>query len=114
QAEITELREQLAPIELPEEVRKQADRELGRLERLQPAMAEYGVVRTYLEWIASLPWGTPTEDNLDLRNAREVLDADHYDIEKVKDRILEFLAVRSLMGGRDSSHRGSILMFVGP
>jgi ATP-dependent Lon protease len=109
-AEAKELREQLEAINLPEEVSKQVDRELGRLERLQPAMAEYGVVRTYLEWIASLPWDTSTEDNLDLRHAREVLDADHYDIEKVKDRILEFLAVRSLK----PDARGSILMFVGP
>ncbi len=110
QAEATELREQLAAIELPEEVRKQVDRELGRLERLQPAMAEYGVVRNYLEWIASLPWDTSTEDNLDLAHARAVLDQDHYDIEQVKDRILEFLAVRSLK----PDARGSILMFVGP
>ncbi len=95
-AEAKELREQLEAVNLPEEVSKQVDRELGRLERLQPAMAEYGVVRTYLEWIASLPWDKSTKDNLDLRHAREVLDADHYDIEKVKDRILEFLAVRSL------------------
>jgi ATP-dependent Lon protease len=109
-AEAKELREQLEAINLPEEVSKQVDRELGRLERLQPAMAEYGVVRTYLEWIASLPWDTSTEDDLDLRHAREVLDADHYDIEKVKDRILEFLAVRSLK----PDARGSILMFVGP
>ena len=109
-AEAKELREQLEAITLPEEVSKQVDRELGRLERLQPAMAEYGVVRTYLEWIASLPWDTSTDDNLDLRHAREVLDADHYDIEKVKDRILEFLAVRSLK----PDARGSILMFVGP
>jgi ATP-dependent Lon protease len=109
-AEAKELREQLEAINLPEEVSKQVDRELGRLERLQPAMAEYGVVRTYLEWIASLPWDTSTEDNLDLAHAREVLDADHYDIEKVKDRILEFLAVRSLK----PEARGSILMFVGP
>ena len=100
QAEVNELREQLDAIELPEEVRKQVDRELGRLERLQPAMAEYGVVRSYLEWIASLPWDTSTEDNLDLAHAREVLDEDHYDIEQVKDRILEFLAVRSLTAGR--------------
>ena len=109
-AEAKELREQLESIPLPEEVSKQVDRELGRLERLQPAMAEYGVVRTYLEWIASLPWDILTVDNLDLRHAREVLDADHYDIEKVKDRILEFLAVRSLK----PDARGSILMFVGP
>jgi ATP-dependent Lon protease len=110
QAEVTELREQLAAIELPEDVRKQADRELSRLERLQPAMAEHGVVRGYLEWIAALPWDKSTEDNLDLAHARKVLDEDHYDIEQVKDRILEFLAVRSLK----PDARGSILCFVGP
>ncbi len=110
QAEVNELREQLAAIELPEEVRKQADRELSRLERLQPAMAEHGVVRGYLEWIAALPWDKSTEDNLDLAHARKVLDEDHYDIEQVKDRILEFLAVRSLK----PDARGSILCFVGP
>ena len=101
--------------DLPEEVSKQVERELGRLERLQPAMAEYGVVRTYLEWIASLPWDTSTEDNLDLAHAREVLDADHYDIEKVKDRILEFLAVRSLIARRGPSAAGRLdPLFVGP
>ena len=110
QAEVSELREQLAAIKLPEEVRKQVDRELSRLERLQPAMAEWGVVRSYLEWIASLPWDKSTEDNLDLEHAREVLDRDHYDIEQVKERILEFLAVRSLK----PDARGSILCFVGP
>jgi ATP-dependent Lon protease len=110
QAEINELREQLAAIELPEEVRKQVDREIDRLSRLQPAMAEYGVVRSYLEWIAALPWDKATEDNLDLAHARTVLDEDHYDIEQVKDRILEFLAVRSLK----PDARGSILCFVGP
>ncbi len=110
QAEITELREQLDATELPEEVRKQADRELSRLERLQPAMAEYGVVRGYLEWIAALPWDKSTEDNLDLKHARKVLDEDHYDIEQVKDRILEFLAVRKLK----PDARGTILCFVGP
>ena len=110
QAEITELREQLTAIQLPEQVRKQVDRELARLERLQPAMAEYGVVRGYLEWIAALPWDRSTEDNLDLRHARKVLDEDHYDIEQVKERILEFLAVRRLK----PDARGSILCFVGP
>ena len=110
QAEVNELREQLTAIKLPEEVRKQVDRELARLQRLQPAMAEYGVVRGYLEWIASLPWDTSTEDNLDLDHAREILDQDHYDIEQVKDRILEFLAVRKLK----ADARGSILCFVGP
>ncbi|HEV2752963.1 MAG TPA: endopeptidase La, partial [Solirubrobacteraceae bacterium] len=114
QQEADELREQLAALELPEETRKQADRELNRLERLNPAAAEYGVIRTYLEWIATLPWNTTTEDNLDLANAREVLDADHHGLEQVKDRILEFLAVRKLTSGRDEVPRGSILCFVGP
>ena len=110
QAEVNELRAQLEALELPEVVRKQVDRELSRLERLQPAMAEYGVVRAYLEWIAALPWDKKTEDNLDLGHARTVLDEDHYDIEQVKDRILEFLAVRRLK----PDARGSILCFVGP
>jgi ATP-dependent Lon protease len=109
-AEANELREQLASKPLPEEVRKQVDRELRRLEQLPPQAAEHGVIRSYLEWIASLPWGVTTEDNLDLGHAREVLDADHYDIEPVKDRILEFLAVRRL----NPEARGSILCFVGP
>jgi ATP-dependent Lon protease len=109
-AEANELREQLDAIVLPEEVRKQVDRELKRLENLPPQAAEHGIIRTYLEWIASLPWDTSTEDNLDLRHAREVLDEDHYDIEQVKDRILEFLAVRKLK----PDARGSILCFIGP
>jgi ATP-dependent Lon protease len=108
--EADELREQLAAIELPEDVRKQADRELNRLESLPPQAAEFGVIRTYLEWIASLPWDKETTDNLDLEHAREVLDADHYGLEQVKDRILEFLAVRKLK----PDARGSILCFVGP
>jgi ATP-dependent Lon protease len=110
EAEVEELREQLAELTLPEEVRKVADRELSRLEKLPQAAAEHGVIRTYLEWIASLPWDATTEDNLDLDHAREVLDADHYDIERVKDRIIEFLAVRRLK----PDARGSILCFVGP
>jgi ATP-dependent Lon protease len=113
-AEANELRDQLAAIDLPEDVRKQADRELGRLENLPTAAAEHGVIRTYLEWIASLPWDTSTTDNLDLDRARGMLDEDHYGLEQVKDRILEFLAVRKLTGGRDSVSRGSILCFVGP
>jgi ATP-dependent Lon protease len=110
EAEVAELREQLDAIALPEEVRRQSDRELARLEKLPQASAEHGVIRTYLEWIASLPWDKTTPDNLDLEHAREVLDADHYDIAKVKDRILEFLAVRRLK----PDARGSILCFVGP
>ncbi len=109
-AEANELREQLAALELPEEARKQADRELTRLERLPAAAAEHGVIRSYLEWIAALPWSAKTADNLDLKHARKVLDEDHYDIEQVKDRILEFLAVRKLK----PDARGSILCLVGP
>ncbi|HKE79801.1 MAG TPA: endopeptidase La [Solirubrobacteraceae bacterium] len=109
-AEANELREQLDAIALPEEVRRQVDRELKRLETLPPQAAEHGVIRTWLEWIATLPWDTATEDNLDLGNARNVLDEDHYDIEQVKERILEFLAVRKLK----PDARGSILCFIGP
>src|SRR5215213_1216664 len=96
QAEINELRERIEQANLPEDARKQADRELGRLERLPPAAAEYGVIRTYLEWLVELPWSVTTDDNLEIGHAREVLDADHYDLERVKDRILEYLAVRKL------------------
>src|SRR5690349_18991812 len=111
EAEMDDLRNQLSELELPEDVRKQADRELARLEKLPQAAAEHGVIRTYLEWIASLPWGAYTEDNLDLKHARAVLDEDHYDITKVKDRILEFLAVRKL---KPDSTGSSIMCFVGP
>jgi ATP-dependent Lon protease len=124
QAEINELRERIEAANLPEHARKQADRELGRLERLPPAAAEYGVIRTYLEWIIELPWSPTTEDDLDIAHAREVLDADHYDLEKVKDRILEYLAVRKLSqqpaassgsrAGAAGSVQGPILCFVGP
>ncbi len=110
QAEIADLRERIEAAELPEHAQKQADRELGRLERLPPAAAEYGVIRSYLEWLVELPWNEETEDDLDVANAREVLDEDHYDLEKVKDRILEYLSVRTLKP--DSP--GPILNFVGP
>jgi ATP-dependent Lon protease len=110
QAEATELRERLEQAELPDYAWKQAERELQRFERLPPQAAEHGVIRTYLEWLADLPWSTSTEDNLDLKHAREVLDRDHYDIERVKDRILEFLAVRRLK----PDARSSILCFAGP
>ncbi|HEV2712483.1 MAG TPA: endopeptidase La, partial [Gaiellaceae bacterium] len=110
QAELKELRDQVEEAELPEETRKAVDRELGRLERLPSASAEYGVIRTYLDWILSLPWSKTTEDNLDLERARQILDEDHYDLDKVKDRIIEYLAVAKLKN--DVS--GSILCFVGP
>jgi len=110
QAEANELRERLAALALPEEVRKAADRELARLERLPAAAAEYGVVRTYVDWLATLPWGITTPDDLDLDRAREILDEDHYDLDKVKERIVEHLAVSKLK--RDPA--GQILCFVGP
>jgi ATP-dependent Lon protease len=110
QAEVAELRGRLEEAGLTEEARKQADRELDRFERLPPQAAEHGVIRTYLEWLASLPWSASTEDNLDLKHARRILDRDHYDIDRVKDRILEFLAVRKLK----PDARSSILCFVGP
>jgi ATP-dependent Lon protease len=110
QAEVNELRERVDAAALPEHARKAADRELSRLAKLPPAAAEHGVIRTYLEWLVELPWSTETEDNLDIGHAREVLDADHYDLEKVKDRILEYLAVRKL----NPDSPGPILCFVGP
>ncbi len=123
QAEVAELRERIAAAELPEHAAKAAERELSRLERLPAAAAEYGVIRTYLEWMVDLPWSDQTEDNLDIAHARAVLDEDHYDLEKVKNRILEYLAVRSLIEeSADSSasppgsrgRRSPILCFAGP
>jgi ATP-dependent Lon protease len=110
QAELAELREQIEAKNLPEDVRKATDRELSRLEKLPSAAAEYGVIRTYLDWIISLPWNETSEDNLDLDHARAILDEDHYDLDKVKDRIIEYLAVSKLKN--DLS--GPILCFVGP
>ena len=110
QAEIQELRERIEAAGLPEEARKAAERELGRLEKLPPAAAEHGVIRTYLEWLVDLPWSKETEDNLEIDHAKTVLDEDHYDLEEVKDRILEYLAVRKL----NPESPGPILCFVGP
>ena len=110
QAEINELVEQLEAKNLPEHAAKAAMREVNRLERLPPAAAEYGVIRTYLDWIISLPWGTVTDDNLDLDHAQEILDEDHFDLEKVKERIIEYLAVSKLKNDLSSP----ILCFVGP
>src|SRR5438067_2471914 len=110
QADANELRERLDELELPEDVRKAADRELARLERLPAAAAEYGVIRTYLDWLATLPWGVTTPDDLDLDRARQILDEDHYDLDKVKERIVEHLAVSKLK----QDPAGQILCFVGP
>jgi ATP-dependent Lon protease len=110
EAEATELREQIEAAGLPEHAMKQAERELQRFERLPPQAAEHGVIRSYLEWLATLPWSKSSDDHIDLKQAHETLDRDHYDMEKVKDRILEFLAVRKLK----PDARSSILCFVGP
>jgi ATP-dependent Lon protease len=110
QAELKELRERAESIALPEDAQKAFDRELARLEKLPSAAAEYGVIRTYLEWILSVPWDKTTEDNLDLERAREILDEDHFDLDKVKERILEYLAVSKLK----NDLTGPILCFVGP
>ena len=109
-AEINELRQRLDEAKLPPDARKEADRELDRLAKMPPAAAEYIVSRTYLEWLIALPWSKSTEDHLDIAEARNVLDADHYDLEKVKERILEYLAVRKLK----PDVKGPILCFVGP
>jgi len=109
-AEANELRERIDALDLPEEAQKAAQRELARLERIPSAAAEYGVIRTYLDWIATLPWNVTTTDNLDLDHAREVLDRDHFDLEKVKERIIEHLAVSKLR----KEPSGQILCFVGP
>ncbi|GIW39555.1 MAG: Lon protease [Candidatus Binatia bacterium] len=109
-AEIEELRKKMEAANMPPEARKAAEQELERLRIIPPESAEHTVVRTYLEWLVNLPWSISTEDNLDIAHARQILDEDHYDLEKIKDRILEFLAVRKLK--QDS--KGPILCFVGP
>ncbi|HEX9937068.1 MAG TPA: endopeptidase La [Longimicrobium sp.] len=98
--ELEELREKLEGLELPEAAHEEAMRELGRLERTNPQSAEYQVIRTYLEWLADLPWNLRTEDSLELPQAEEILNEDHYGLEDVKDRVIEFLAVRQLAARR--------------
>ncbi|PIQ44775.1 MAG: endopeptidase La [Deltaproteobacteria bacterium CG12_big_fil_rev_8_21_14_0_65_43_10] len=110
QAEIKELRTKIEAVNLPDYVLKEVDKELKRFERLPPASAEYTVIRTYLDWLIEIPWNRGTEDNLDLVKAKEVLEADHYDLKEVKERIVEYLAVRKLK----DDMRGPILCFVGP
>jgi ATP-dependent Lon protease len=109
-SEIEEIEKKIEGANLPEEARKAADKELERLRMIPPESAEHTVVRTYLDWLVALPWSVSTEDNLDIKNARHTLDEDHYDLEKVKERILEFLAVRKLK----QDTKGPILCFVGP
>jgi ATP-dependent Lon protease len=131
QMEIEELRTKIAEAGMPDEAEKEALRELSRLEKLPPAAAEYGVIRTYLDWLTSLPWSVTTQDTLDIAYARQVLDEDHYDLDKIKERILEYLSVRKLRLERAEEREeeeeelhtqdlirrereGVILCFVGP
>ena len=108
--ELADLKRALDEAGLPDEVAKQAQRELRRLERMQEGGPESGMVRTYLEWLSELPWRLGEEPGIDIAEARRVLDEDHYALEKIKRRILEFLAVRKL----NPDGRGPILCFVGP
>ena len=108
--ELDDLRQKIDDAKMPEEALKAANNEFERLKIIPPESAEHSMVRTYLEWLIHLPWAVMTEDNLDIPHARQVLDEDHYDLEKIKDRILEYLAVRKLK--QDS--KGPILCFVGP
>jgi ATP-dependent Lon protease len=108
--EIEEYREKIEKGNLPQEAKKEAMRELDRLARMHPSSAEYTVASTYLDWITALPWKNGTEDNLDTRKARKVLDEDHYGLEKAKKRIIEYLAVRRLK----PDSKGPILCFAGP
>jgi len=108
--EINELKEKLAEAKLPPEASKEAERELDRLAQMPPAAAEYTVSRTYLDWLINLPWSKSTEDNFDISQASQILDEDHYDLDKVKERILDYLAVRKLK----PDMKGPILCFVGP
>ena len=108
--EIKELKEKIKKAKMPPEANTAAEKELDRLAKIPPASAEYTVARTYLDWLAELPWSETTEDNLNIDNAQKTLDEDHYDLEKVKKRILEYLAVRKLK----ADMKGPILCFVGP
>jgi ATP-dependent Lon protease len=110
QSEVALLRERLEKADLPEEARKEAERELGRLEKLPPAAPDYHVTRTYLEFLLELPWKKSTEDVLDISRARQILDEDHYDLREVKERILEHLGVLKL----NPTAKSPILCFVGP
>ena len=125
-AEAEEFRKKIEDAKMPEEAAKQAQRELERLSRLPTAAAEYGVIRTYLDWLVSAPWSKLTDDNLEIAHARKILDTDHFGLEDVKERILEFLAIRKLRLDRKDEQRkpsedkirrereGVILCFVGP
>ena len=111
-----DLRKKLSETPLNDEAREKAEKELDRLSRMAPGTPEIGVSRTYVEWILDLPWGKTTTDNLDLKRARRILDEDHYAMEQVKERVIEYLAVRRMkeMNTQDGAMKGPILCFVGP
>ena len=110
QAEINELREKVEAAGMPDEVRTRAIKEIDRMSRIPSASPEVGVIRTYVDWLVGLPWNVSTDDRLDIKEAAQILDEDHYGLEKIKERILEYLAVRSLA----DTIRSPILLFVGP
>ncbi|MDR2676409.1 MAG: endopeptidase La [Endomicrobium sp.] len=110
QKDVDELKDKIKRMKMPQAVREAADKEVLRLEKMMPMSPEAAIIRTYLEWILDLPWEKSTQDNLDLKRAKEILDLDHYGLEKVKDRVLEYLAVLS----RVKKIKGPILCFVGP
>ena len=125
--EVEEYRQKIAEAGMPEEPEKEALRELSRMEKMPPQAAEYSVIKTYLDWLTDMPWQLATEDQLDIAHARQVLDEDHYDLEDIKERILEYLAVRKLKLERKEEREqeepldhireereGVILCFVGP
>jgi len=109
--EVEEYRKKLQKSKLPKEVKEQIEKEIERLERLHPDSAEAGVLRTWLDWVLELPWNKKTRDRYDLKRAEEILNRDHYDLDKIKERIIEYLAVRKLTKGKT---KGPILLFVGP
>ncbi len=108
--EIGELREKIKKAKMPQDVEKEANKQLNRLEQMHPESAEATIVRTYLDWLVEIPWSVSTVDNLDIKKAKQALDEDHYDLEKVKERVLEYLGVRKLK----EKMKGPILCFVGP
>ncbi|MEJ2252932.1 MAG: LON peptidase substrate-binding domain-containing protein, partial [Nitrospirota bacterium] len=110
QEEIKEYRRKMKAAKMPETVFKEAEKQLNRLQKMHPDSAEAGTIRTYLDWMVELPWGKSTKDRLNIAEAKKVLDVDHYDLEKVKERILEYLSVRKLK----AKMKGPILCFIGP
>jgi len=108
--EITQIRKRIKRAKMPEDAEREANKQLQRLEQMHPEAAEASIVRTYIDWLVELPWSTSTADNMDIKRARHVLDEDHYNLEKVKERIVEFLGVHKLK----KQMKGPILCFVGP